>query len=296
MKPSHLHAKYETFFKNLDHAAEQAKRFHFSRHYYALQEPQGCTIACHPKNKKKNKRNFWGFPFDHNMITSIPIYINASPMDLGSHRYIAAQGPRRSTFSDFWHMVWEEEASVIVSVTNETERMGDRIRMKFERFWPDAGVGKYGPFRVQHHDTQIIETWEDGRRERILRRLLEISHGNDRRPITQLHMENWLDDNIIHAESLVSLAQHVDQHKNGSPIVVHCAAGVGRTGTFIAFHSLYHDLLQKLTSGMPIDLDIAERVQKMRSLRWGAVVAHSKQYALVIEALRLAFEKVIAQH
>lgn len=287
--------KHEAIFKKLEQAASQAGQFRFSRHYYSIQEPVGCSIACHPKNKKKNKRNFWGFPFDHNLVSSIPVYINASPMSFGHHRYIAAQGPRRTTFQEFWHMVWAENAKVIVSVTNETERMGDRIRMKFERFWPDKGNEVYGSFKVRHLNSELIETWNDGRREHILRRQLELIHRNESREITQLHMMNWLDDKIIHPESLYILAQHVDTVKQDGTIVVHCAAGVGRTGTFIAYHSLYHDLMNQLNSGELIEIDVAERVQTMRNLRWGAVVAHSKQYALVIETLRIAYERAMIQ-
>jgi protein tyrosine phosphatase len=289
----HLPHKHEAILKKLEKAAAQSGQFYFSRTYYSIQEPEGCRIAFQPQNKRKNKRNFWGFPFDHNLVTSIPYYINASPMEFGSRRYIAAQGPRKSTFKDFWHMIWAEDARVIVSVTNEKERMGNRIRMKFEQFWPESGSQRYGLFHVRLIETQLVETWNDGRRERIWRRNLELSYGDEVREINHFHMENWLDDKIIHHESLCALAKHVDACKCDGTIVVHCAAGVGRTGTFIAFHSLYHELLQQLENEAGIELDVAKRVQEMRLLRWGSVVGHSKQYALLIEALRFAFEGLL---
>ena len=83
-------------------------------------------------------------------------------------------------------------------------------------------------------------------------------------------MENWPDTGVIQPTSLLALSQHALKWDQEA-IIVHCAAGVGRTGTFIAFHSLYCELLEQLQSNQP-KIDVVNRVKEMRSLRWGAVV------------------------
>lgn len=287
---------FQTLQQELIKAAEKHNEFRFYREYYTTETPHQCEIAQHPYNKYKNKRNFWGYPYDHNLITSIPRYINASPMHFNDHRYIAAQGPRSNTFNDFWHMVWAENAYLIVSVTNETEHKRNRIQLKFHRFWPESSTHKYGEFQVHHIDTQWAMQWQNERVEKLRRRHFQVTYKGKVREIVHLHMENWWDNGTVHPDSLLTLAQHVDDWKQQGPIVVHCAAGVGRTGTFIAFHSLYHDLLHQLTQESISSWDIAGRVKAMRSLRWGAMIGDRSQYKLLIEALQLALDKTSQIH
>lgn len=270
--------------------AKQAhQQFQFCYDYYDNLKPEMCSVAHHPENQGKNQDNFWGFPYDHNRITSIPEYINASPMEFNARRYIAAQGPRTNTLSIFWNMVMEEKSSLIVSVTNEREEgkpMG--FQFKFNRFWPDLGTSIYGDIHVLLHEEQLLHEWKDGRQEKIRQRKLIVKKDQQEAMVTHLHMENWPDSGVVHPESLLALSKCADRANPLGPIIVHCAAGVGRTGTFIAFHSLYHDLMDQLAKGDALSLDVPGRVHEMRKLRWGAMIAELKQYELVIDALGLA--------
>lgn len=279
--------------KQLKKAAEAHQKFAFCKEYYNSHIPENCSVAHQPHNYPKNKENKWGFPYDHNLIQSIPHYINASPMQFGAHRYIAAQGPRENTFNEFWHMVWSEGVLLIVSVTNEKEDQKDWSQFKFDRFWPVMGDERYGNITVEFLKDQVIQEWE-GRQERLLRRCFLVTYNNQTRYITHLHMENWMDSGVIHPDSLYHLTLHADKYKQNGAIAVHCAAGVGRTGTFIAFHSLYHDLLNAMKGEFPMhheELDVAGRIVAMRKLRWGAMVAELKQYHLLIETLELALSR-----
>lgn len=275
-------------------AAESHKRFPFCEDYYNSYQPETCSVAHQPQNYPKNKENRWGFPYDHNLIQSIPHYINASPMQFGSHRYIAAQGPRANTFNEFWHMVWTEHVSLIVSVTNETEDRKGWNQFKFDRFWPTYDMECFGDITAQFLNETVLQEWA-GRQERLIRRTFMVSHHHESRYITHLHMENWMDGSVIHPDSLYHLSLHADRYKQNGAIAVHCAAGVGRTGTFIAFHSLYHDLLNFLKGEFPKehsgDFDVPARIDAMRKLRWGAMVAELKQYHLLIETLELALSR-----
>ena len=267
--------------QQLAKAAEAKDQFHFAE-YYNLHSSEVCSIATNDHNSTKNIHNRWGLPYDHNQITSIQDYINASPMHFNKHRYIAAQGPRANTFTEFWNMVVEENSSLIVTVTNEREERKDYLNFKFDRYWPLSGSTTYGDVSVMLHEEQLIEEWNDGRKEKLRQRRYLVKKGSYESMVTHLHMENWPDNGVIHPESLIKLSHHADQTFKNGPIIVHCAAGVGRTGTFIAYHSLFHDYHAKLT------LDIPERVHAMRKLRWGAMISDIKQYELVLEALKIS--------
>lgn len=268
-------------------AAEQEQSVHFNS-FYDVQTPKECDIALHPENRPKNRGNFWGLPYDHNLIQSIPGYINASPMEFDSQRYIAAQGPRQNTQDDFWHMVWAENVTLIVTVTNEQEMWKGLMQMKFERFWPRGYIQQYGQILVEQINDQFVKEWEDGRAEKIRLRLYNVTNNDQKRQIAHLHLENWPDNGVVHPESLIALAEHTDEWKQNGTIAVHCAAGVGRTGTFIAYHSLYHAAKRQLQQNMLPEIDVLDRIHSMRSKRWGAMVAAVEQYHLLLEALRLS--------
>lgn len=274
----------------LENAERQIDEIHFCDDFYDRYRPEECSVAM--RHPEKNLENHWGFPFDHNMIASVPAYINASPMSIGAHCYIAAQGPRRNTFEEFWEMVWQERSSLIVSVTNETEIWnGSHVHLKFHRFWPEETPLKLENCHIRLDAKSVAAEWRDGREEKIVLRQLTLSKNGEVRTVYHLHMENWPDNGIIRAESLVALSKEVDRLKMDGPIVVHCAAGVGRTGTLIAFHSLYHDILA-LLDGREALLDPKERILSMRKMRWGAIVAAPSQYELLIEALKRAYQEL----
>lgn len=273
--------------EQLAKAAEAHNQFHFSG-YYNLHNPEVCSIATNESNKGKNIHNRWGLPYDHNLITSIQDYINASPMDFNKYRYIASQGPRENTFTEFWNMVVEENSSLIITVTNEREERKDYQGFKFDRYWPLSGSTSYGDVSVMLHEEQLLEEWQDGREEKLRLRRYQVKKGAFESTIAHLHMENWPDNGVIHPESLIKLSHHADQHFQTGPIIVHCAAGVGRTGTFIAYHSLFHDYNDQLAAEKTPTLDITGRVHAMRKLRWGAMISDIKQYELVLEALKIS--------
>jgi len=282
---------HPSLIKEVERAKQAASQFHFCEEYYQIHSPSKCSIALHPENQIKNKQNHWGFPYDHNRILSIPSYINASPMEFNSRRYIAAQGPRDNTLAEFWHMVLAEKATLVISVTNERENTPGMGSFKFNRFWPSEGSLSYGDVRVTLVEESLLNEWNDGREEKIRMRRLLLTHENEKRAVVHLHMENWPDNGVVHPESLLQLSREANRLNDKGPIIVHCAAGVGRTGTFIAFHSLYNDLVDQSSHPNP-SVDIPGRVHAMRQLRWGAMIADIKQYELLLEALKLSLTQL----
>lgn len=271
----------------LERAKARSSDLPFCEEYYERHSPVACKAAL--SNPEKNYENAWGYPFDHNMITTVSEYINASPMPIGSHRYIAAQGPRKNTVDAFWEMVWNEQVSLIVTVTNEREVWGTEEHFKFDRFWPEEETRNHRGYTLAKVRQETLKSWNDGRQECLVAREIAVHNGDEKRSCIHLEMQNWPDNGVIQPDSLIELVKQVDRYKADGSIVVHCAAGIGRTGTVIAFHSLYHDL-QAYLEGKKVPFDPLKRVEEMRQMRWGAIVAAPEQYQLVIDALKIALE------
>ncbi|XP_075546987.1 tyrosine-protein phosphatase non-receptor type 7-like isoform X4 [Dermacentor variabilis] len=142
------------------------------------------------------------------------------------HAYIATQGPLAHTVADFWAMVWQERAPAIVMITNLVED----AKVKCERYLPEVR-GTYGPFTVE-----VVRTLaRDGY---TLRELTLQKSGEDRvRQVQHLWYTAWPDHRApASPNQLLSLALEVEQlqARCPGPIVVHCSAGIGRTGCFVA--------------------------------------------------------------
>uniref|UniRef100_A0A8C3Y3B3 Tyrosine-protein phosphatase non-receptor type 13 n=1 Tax=Catharus ustulatus TaxID=91951 RepID=A0A8C3Y3B3_CATUS len=223
-----------------------------------------CLIGQAKENRRKNRyKNI--LPYD---TTRVPLgveggYINASfiRMPVGNEEfvYIACQGPLPTTVADFWQMVWEQNCTVIAMMTQEVE--GEKI--KCQRYWPDVlnkttminDRLRLALVRLQQLKGFIIRVLE----------LQEIQTGEVRH-ISHLNFIAWPDhdtpsqpDDLI---TFISYMRHV--HKSG-PIITHCSAGIGRSGTLICI-----DVVLGLIS-RDLDFDISDLVRTMRLQRHGMV-------------------------
>ena len=164
-------------------------------------------------------------------------YINASPIVLGEHRYIATQGPTEEKL--MWRMVWQCDVSVIVMLT----RLVEQNMIKCFPYYPEkeSDITDAGAFQVC-----LLEKTENGS---IEIRKLRISHAGTRRIVWHLLFKDWPDYGVPMGTSKAALLALIDlsQAKNmvGRARIVHCSAGCGRTGTFIALDHL----LQKSKGG-----------------------------------------------
>ncbi|KAJ3298613.1 hypothetical protein HK104_010534 [Borealophlyctis nickersoniae] len=173
-------------------------------------------------------------------------YINASHVDVvvphnTVRRYIATQGPIPSTFADFYRMVWEQRARIIVMVTKEEERS----RTQCHRYWP-SNVGE----RMDLGDIVVENCGEVYVPEvPATLRTLGVEVGGEVRKVVQVQYLGWPDygvpsdpESLLHLHELVErvrvrVAGGVERVKFMGPVVVHCSAGCGRTGTFIAVNA-----------------------------------------------------------
>nr|XP_022315266.1 receptor-type tyrosine-protein phosphatase kappa-like [Crassostrea virginica] len=247
----------------------------FKKFYTGLQYP--ATAAVLPENRAKNKyKNI--YPYDETRVhlkkgngSKNSDYINASFIHgYGSVKsYIAAQGPLINTIDDFWRMMWNENCEKIVMLTN----LFEDEKVKCIQYWPDEDKLETGSMRLEVVE---IETFAE-----FTIRTFNLINGNEQRLIRQFHFTAWPDKGVpSYASSLVhfrSKVIHTHENRKG-PMVVHCSAGIGRTGTFIALDYLVH---QANESGY---VDVFECVETLRRQRLN-MVQTLEQYKFVHEAL-----------
>lgn len=176
-------------------------------------------------------------------------YINASYMPGNTFRreYIATQGPLPGTKDDFWKLVWEQNVHNMVMVTQCVEKG----RVKCDHYWPlDQDPLYYGDLIVQMVSESVLPEWTI--REFSICSEEQLSFP---RLVRQFHYTVWPDHGVPETtESLIQLVRTVRDYVNRSPgsgpTVVHCSAGVGRTGTFIVLDRV----LQQLDSKDTLDI------------------------------------------
>lgn len=261
----------------------------FKTEYATL--PSGEIHCCDAGKKQENitKNRFkTTFPYDHSRVKlqlddeSSSDYINANYID-GQNRlkeYIAAQGPKANTLADFWRMIWQENVSTIVMLTNLKE--GEKV--KCTQYWPERNK----PFSAGPVLVKLIED-----KEYAFYRERKMSVSNKQlkktRVIYQHHYTAWPDHGTPESLCLLTFHNHVickATNNTNVPTVVHCSAGVGRTGTYIALDALYH--MGKQTG----KVNVVEFVKKMRGSRV-SMVQTFEQYITIYFALNNIFKAPI---
>ncbi|NP_001103359.1 receptor-type tyrosine-protein phosphatase C isoform 2 precursor [Rattus norvegicus] len=236
------------------------------------------------KSQNQNKNRYVDIlPYDYNRVELSEIngdagstYINASYIDgfKEPRKYIAAQGPRDETVDDFWKMIWEQKATVIVMVT----RCEEGNRNKCAEYWPCMEEGTR-TFR------DVVVTINDHKRcpDYIIQKL-SIAHKKEKatgREVTHIQFTSWPDHGVPEdPHLLLKLRRRVNAFSNffSGPIVVHCSAGVGRTGTYIGIDAM----LESLEAEGKVDVyGYVVNLRRQRCL----MVQVEAQYILIHQAL-----------
>ncbi|CAH2301689.1 tyrosine- phosphatase non-receptor type 13 isoform X1 [Pelobates cultripes] len=236
-----------------------------------------CLIGQTAENKKKNRyKNI--LPYD---ATRVPLgpedgYINASfiKMTVGNEEYvyIACQGPLPSTVSDFWQMVWEQNSTVIAMMTQEIE--GGKI--KCQRYWPDD------PGRPQRLSNRLqISLVKMQQLESFLLRVIELQdiQTGELRHIAHLNFTAWPDhDTPTDPNQLLNFISYMRHIYKSGPIITHCSAGIGRSGTLICI-----DVMLGLIS-KDLEFAISDMVRTMRLQRHG-MIQTEEQYIFCYQVI-----------
>jgi protein tyrosine phosphatase len=225
-----------------------------------------------PKNRYKDI-----LPYEETRVklnpqnnTSHNDYINASYVDVPyqdtTHHYIVAQGPLEHTCADFWQMIWEKEIQVVVMLTNEWE--GGRC--KCHRYFPEdeEGEGDAKPDYVQFEQYRISRSFIN-KTSTVINRGLQLKHipTGETREVMHLQYVDWPDHGIPEdpqpflnfLEEIRSLRQKYD---SSIPILLHCSAGVGRSGVVVLM-----DQLMGLVDSGETNLDIPGCLRSLRNQR-----------------------------
>ncbi|KAI0223347.1 Receptor-type tyrosine-protein phosphatase T [Lamellibrachia satsuma] len=218
--------------------------------------------AIQPEVKHKNRfRDI--LPYDDTRVPLTPIdidpmsdYINANYINGYNQpkRFIAAQGPNDFTVNDFWRMVWEQGSTRMLMLANVVESG----KKKVAHYWPEdeGDVKRFGDIEVIHIRQ---ESWPD-----FVIRTFQIKKGDDERMVNHYHFTTWPDRGApAFASGLINYYFKVESYNadEENPITVHCSAGVGRTGTYIALDWL---MRQAAVEGV---VDIFKCVATLRTQR-----------------------------
>uniref|UniRef100_A0A4W6C4I0 Protein tyrosine phosphatase non-receptor type 13 n=1 Tax=Lates calcarifer TaxID=8187 RepID=A0A4W6C4I0_LATCA len=224
-----------------------------------LQPLDDCLIGQTKENKKKNRyKNIVPFDTTRVMLGKDGGYINANfinmPVKDENFMYIACQGPLPTTLGDFWQMVWEQKSNVIAMMTQEVE--GGKV--KCQRYWPDT------PRTAEMVDDRLqITLIKDQYLDNFVIRLIET---NEIQRVTHLNYTGWPDHGTpTQPEQLLTFISYMRHVHRSGPIITHCSAGIGRSGTLICI-----DVVLGLIS-KDADFDISDVVRNMRLQRQGMV-------------------------
>ncbi|XP_054888580.1 receptor-type tyrosine-protein phosphatase S-like isoform X3 [Poeciliopsis prolifica] len=228
-----------------------------------------------PKNRYANV-----IAYDHTRVVLAPIdgilgsdYINANFIDgyRKQNAYIATQGPLAETFGDFWRMVWEQRTASVVMMT----RLEEKSRIKCDQYWPSRGTETYGMTQVTLLDTMELATF-------CVRTFsLHKSGSSERREVRQFQFTAWPDHGVPeYPTPFLNFLRRVKacNPPDAGPIIVHCSAGVGRTGCFIVIDAMLERIRHERT------VDIYGHVTLMRSQR-NYMVQTEDQYSFIHESL-----------
>ncbi|XP_036210585.1 receptor-type tyrosine-protein phosphatase C isoform X3 [Myotis myotis] len=236
------------------------------------------------KSFNQNKNRYVDIlPYDYNRVELSEIngdagsnYINASYIDgyKEPRKYIAAQGPREETVDDFWRMIWEQKATVIVMVT----RCEEGNRNKCAEYWPsmEESAREYGDVLVKVTEYKTCPDY-------IIQKFT-ITNKKEKiagREVTHIQFTSWPDHGVPEdPHLLLKLRRRVNAFSNffSGPILVHCSAGVGRTGTYIGIDAMLEGLEAENR------VDVYGYVVKLRRQRC-LMVQVEAQYILIHQAL-----------
>ncbi|XP_037620592.1 protein tyrosine phosphatase receptor type Db isoform X22 [Sebastes umbrosus] len=236
-----------------------------------------------PKNRYANV-----IAYDHSRVILSSIegvpgsdYINANYID-GYRRqnaYIATQGSLPETFGEFWRMVWEQHTANIIMMTKleEKSRMPSYFfsKVKCDQYWPTRGTETYGLIQVTLLDTVELATYS------VRTFALYKSGSNEKREVRHFQFTAWPDHGVPeHPTPFLAFLRRVKacNPPDAGPMVVHCSAGVGRTGCFIVIDAMAERIKHEKA------LDIYGHVTLMRSQR-NYMVQTEDQYIFIHDAL-----------
>ncbi|XP_036792711.1 tyrosine-protein phosphatase non-receptor type 13 isoform X3 [Oncorhynchus mykiss] len=275
-------AKLNTVVRMLRGLLEQKIPLQEFENLQNLQPLDDCLIGQTKENKKKNRyKNIVPFDTTRVILGKNGGYINANfinmPVKDENFMFIACQGPLPTTLGDFWQMIWEQKSNVIAMMTQEVE--GGKV--KCQRYWPDT------PRTAEMVDERLqITLVKDQHLDNFVIRLIEVKdiQTEEIQRVTHLNYTGWPDHGTpSQPEQLLTFISYMRHIHQSGPIITHCSAGIGRSGTLICV-----DVVLGLIS-KDADFDISDVVRNMRLQRQGMVQTEEQYifcYQVILYVLR----------
>ncbi|XP_047662506.1 receptor-type tyrosine-protein phosphatase F isoform X15 [Tachysurus fulvidraco] len=253
----------------------------FSQEYESIDPGQQFTWENSNMEVNKPKNRYANvIAYDHSRVVLSCVdgvpgsdYINSNYIDgyRKQNAYIATQGPLPETFSDFWRMVWEQRTNTIIMMT----RLEEKSRVKCDQYWPVRGTETYGMIQVTMLDTVELATYS------VRTFALYKNGSSEKREVRQFQFMAWPDHGVPeYPTPILAFLRRVKacNPPDAGPMVVHCSAGVGRTGCLIVIDAMLERMKHEKT------VDIYGHVTCMRSQR-NYMVQTEDQYIFIHEAL-----------
>lgn len=263
----------------------------------ASQKAGALTVARLPENRQLNRYRDV-LPYDHSRIIlkeGSPDYINANLVEVPrlNKSYILTQGPLPHTAKHFWQMIWEQNTAAVVMLN----RVIEKNQIKCYQYWPcGASYGhvdqlEFGNFKIYYI--------QELRNEYFTIRTLELENmlTGERRSIDHFHYLTWPDFGVPTSPSTF-LAFLFEVRKAGvlspdvGPCVIHCSAGIGRSGTFVMVDTILKEI--EYTGEMD-QISITDVLLEIRQYRVGLIQTPDQlrfTYLAILEGVRVLMPEI----
>ena len=240
-------------------------------------------------------------------------YINASPIVLKNTKsetvmqFIATQGPKADISSHIWRMIWHETVSpaVVIMLTQTHESGREKCHPYFPQTLsaPTLTLNEDDEFEDGFTSTVTLQSVSEDEAARAQIRELEMSiaDSEEKKKIYHLLFAGWPDFAVPEGENRLALLKLIDMSHSlnadnaSNPRIIHCSAGVGRTGTFIALDWLLRELEEGSLDEVNDDVDpVVQVVQQLRMQRM-MMVQGEVQFSFIYDVLRERWRERWAQ-
>lgn len=207
-------------------------------------------------------------------------YIKSPFQEAHKSDFVATQGPLKHTMSHFWNMVEFVQAQIIIAII-ETDSLGTRCH----KYWP----GQHN--RDTENFSIMLESFTNNSFVQSKQLVVQRKLGNQNRAVSHFHIFDWKDhqalDNtfFVHYVDFLEMLWNYKSSPNAKPIVVHCSAGIGRTGTLIASYYLYEQFKKAKSESKEFKFSIFGLVRHLKEQRFGAVQT-GLQYKFLYEIVK----------
>lgn len=232
-------------------------------------------------------------PYDHSRITLQRCsndYVNANLVEIeqADRKYILTQGPLPNTIAHFWVMVWEQNCKAIVMLNKIIEKN----QLKCSQYWPASSNSdlEFPEINLSVHlESETNHSYFITRNLRVTDKT-----SSEERTVILYHYATWPDFGV--PESPTALLRFIRAvrmsgalDESVGPPIVHCSAGIGRSGTFILV-----DCVLKLIADKKVDsVSVQDILLEMRHYRMGLIQTPDQlrfSYQAIIEGIRTDWE------